>query len=131
MWGGTAQAATDWENCASGRARAQETYEQCVQNWLAKNSGPAAHDSANLAKCQIKYAKAWNKLAALATAPCSRLRYVSTATTVTDNLTWLVWEKKATAVGSGPNGSDRNDVDISYTWTTGDTAQRSPTSLRI
>ena len=37
--------------------------------------------------------------------------------TVTDSATWLMWEKKTTAVGSGQNYADPHDVDNTYTWT--------------
>ena len=36
--------------------------------------------------------------------------------TVTDSATWLMWEKKTTAVGSGVNYADPHDVDNTYTW---------------
>jgi hypothetical protein len=37
--------------------------------------------------------------------------------TITDNVTGLMWEKKATAVGSGANLADPHDVDNQYSWT--------------
>jgi hypothetical protein len=36
--------------------------------------------------------------------------------TVTDAQTGLMWEKKTTAAGSGPNLRDPRDVDNTYTW---------------
>lgn len=42
--------------------------------------------------------------------------------TVTDNSTKLMWEKKTTAVDSGEDYSNPNDVDNYYTWTAGTTA---------
>ncbi len=36
--------------------------------------------------------------------------------TITDSQTGLMWEKKTTAVGSGPNLRDLRDVDNTYTW---------------
>jgi hypothetical protein len=36
--------------------------------------------------------------------------------TVTDTQTGLMWEKKTTAVGSGPTVADVRDVDNTYTW---------------
>ena len=36
--------------------------------------------------------------------------------TITDSQTGLMWEKKTTTVGSGPNLRDPRDVDNTYTW---------------
>ena len=36
--------------------------------------------------------------------------------TITDTQTGLMWERKTTAVGSGPNLRDPRDVDNTYTW---------------
>ena len=45
-------------------------------------------------------------------------RYVDNGDgTVSDTQTGLMWEKKTTAVGSGPNYADPHDVDNTYTWT--------------
>jgi Protein of unknown function (DUF1566) len=52
------------------------------------------------------------------TSGCFAARYVDNGDgTVTDNLTNLQWEKKATAVGSGADPADPHDVDNTYTWT--------------
>jgi hypothetical protein len=36
--------------------------------------------------------------------------------TITDTMTRLMWEKKTTAVGSGPSAMDARDVDNRFTW---------------
>jgi Protein of unknown function (DUF1566) len=36
--------------------------------------------------------------------------------TITDTMTGLMWEKKTTAVGSGPSAMDVRDVDNRFTW---------------
>jgi len=114
-WAGTATAATPLDKCLGGRAKAQGKYEQCVEKWLSKVYGTnyTFFDPAKLAKCRIKYAKAWDKLAALATAPCSGNRYADNGDgTVTDNLTGLMWEKKS-------DNGDIHDQDTTRTWSTG------------
>jgi len=129
-WMGTAQAAaTDEEKCLAGRAKAQGKYEQCVGKWLAKGYGARGFDQAKVSKCREKYAGTWTKLQGLTgSTTCVLARFVDNGTTVTDNLTGLVWEKKTTAVGSGTNfGGDRHDVDNYYTWSTGSGAENGTT----
>jgi len=130
-WMGTAQAATDEQKCLAGRAKAQGKYEQCVGKWLAKGYGGGAggFDQAKISKCREKYAGTWTMLQGLTgSTTCVLARFVDNGTTVTDNLTGLVWEKKTTAVGSGTNfGGDRHDVDNYYTWSTGSGAENGTT----
>lgn len=116
LWGSTAQA-DDEAKCLAGRAKAQGKYEQCVQKWLANVYGGGSVDQARISKCREKYAAAWTRLSALSgSTTCGGVaRFTDNTTTVTDNLTGLVWEKKTTAVGSGMS-SDHHDVDNSYSW---------------
>lgn len=119
--GGRAAALDNVQKCNVGRLNAKSKYEACVDKWVAKASTPISIDTAaqvKLSKCWLTYAKAWLKLKALDTAPCSGDRFVNNGDgTVTDNLTGLVWERKTTVVGSGANASDRHDVDNTYSWT--------------
>jgi len=56
---------------------------------------------------------------AAAWAPVGAPRFVDNGDgTVFDRITSLVWEKKTTVVGSGPNLADPHDVDNQYTWGT-------------
>ncbi len=61
----------------------------------------------------MKYVAAWAKLAAKNVGTsCAAARFEDNGdSTVTDHLTRLVWEKKATVAGSGTDPSDRHDVD--------------------
>lgn len=122
LWIGTAQAGTDEQKCQAGRAKAKGKYEQCVEKWLSRGYGGGDFDQARLSKCREKYAAAWTKLQGLSgSTTCILARFVDNGTTVTDNLTGLVWEKKTTALGSGTDfGGDRHDVDNYYSWTTSD-----------
>jgi Protein of unknown function (DUF1566) len=57
------------------------------------------------------------------TTGCSVVRFVDNGDgRVTDTQTGLMWEKKTTAVGSGPNYADPHDVDNYYSWSSTGTA---------
>jgi len=116
---GSMARADDEAKCLAGRAKAQGKYEQCVQKWLSKGYGGGYFDQAKISKCREKYAAAWTKLSALSgSTTCGGVaRFTDNVTTVTDNLSGLVWEKKTTVVGSGTNfAGDRHDVDNYYSW---------------
>lgn len=50
-------------------------------------------------------------------APSAPGRFVDNGDeTITDTMTGLMWEKKTTAVGSGPSSMDVRDVDNKFTW---------------
>ena len=50
-------------------------------------------------------------------APSAAGRFVDNGDeTITDTMTGLMWEKKTTAVGSGPSTMDVRDVDNRFTW---------------
>ncbi len=52
-----------------------------------------------------------------APAPSPAGRFVDNGDeTITDTMTRLMWEKKTTAVGSGPSSLDVRDVDNKFTW---------------
>jgi hypothetical protein len=52
-----------------------------------------------------------------APAPSPAGRFVDNGDeTITDTMTGLMWEKKTTAVGSGPSTMDVRDVDNRFTW---------------
>lgn len=118
---GTTQAMTPEQKCLSKRAVAAGTYQSCVQRRLARSYGDGGLAQAKLSKCREKYIAKWTKLQQLTgSTTCTQARFVDNGATVTDNLTGLIWEKKTTAVGSGINPLDPNDVDNSYSWTNGD-----------
>lgn len=109
LWVGAALARP---GCISKRADAAGKYLKCVQHWQSKLfAGGVAVGKES--KCREKYAAAWDKMVTLNTAPCSGSRWVDNGTTVTDNLTGLIWEKKTDDGGV-------NDWDNTYTWTNGD-----------
>lgn len=112
----TAQAATDEEKCLAGRAKAAGKYEGCVEKWLSKGYGGGGFDQAKLSKCREKYAAAWTKLQGLTgSTTCSLARFVNNGTTVTDNLTGLIWEQKT-------DDSTEHDKDNLRSWSTSDDA---------
>jgi len=115
----TAQAAhSDEAGCIAARYSAAGKYEGCEAKAAAKG-----FDEAALMKCRQKYAAAWTKLGTkYPGTSCVGARFTDNGSTITDNLTQLVWEKKTTAIGSGINASDRHDVDNLYTWSAGGTA---------
>ena len=96
-----AHAATPEQSCQKGRYDAAAKYVGC--NLKAHGKAIAAGDlsdpyNAALAKCALKYAATWAKLAARATgtgSTCDAPRFVVDPNgTVTDNLTALQWERK-------------------------------------
>jgi len=107
------------QKCLSSRANYLGKYQYCVEKALGKlymtTSGPEVLKEA-LAKCRITYAKAWDKLLLINAAPCTGNRFVDNGSTVTDNLTGLVWEKK-TNLDTLPNLGDPQDADNVYDWT--------------
>src|SRR5208337_5058286 len=46
--------------------------------------------------------------------------------TVTDNLTTLQWEQKTETVGGGGSGTDQDNVNNTYAWSTSGTAADGP-----
>ena len=60
---------------------------------------------------------AWKPAVAQPQAPSAPKQLVDNGNdTITDAQTGLMWEKKTTAAGSGPNLRDPRDVDNTYTW---------------
>lgn len=132
-WVGTAHAATAEEKCVARRAKAQAKYNGCVAKWLSKGYGGGGFEQDKLSKCREKYAATWTKLQGLTgSTTCALPRFVEDTTTVTDNLTGLVWEKKTTVVGSGEDlAGDRHDVDNTYSRSTPDRGQRTAPRIAI
>jgi len=114
---GSAVHADDEARCLAGRAAAQGKYQACLQKWLSNVYRGAGVDQTKISKCRQKYAAAWTRLSALSeSTTCGGMaRFTDNGTTVTDNLTGLLWEKKTTTVGSGTS-SDHHDVDNLYGW---------------
>lgn len=113
----TTAAQADEAGCIAARYGAAGKYAACE----AKASSRGFDDAAYL-KCRQKYAAAWGKLASrFPGTSCVGARFTDNGSTITDNLTQLVWEKKTSPVGSGANASDRHDVDNTYLWTSSST----------
>jgi len=115
-------AATPEHVCQSGRANAAGKYMSCAEKALAKfflTFDLNRHATA-AGKCVTKYAATWPKLVAkgAGSTTCVDPRFVDSGTTVTDQLTALVWEKK-TNLGGGPNLADSHDADNTYSWSAG------------
>ena len=107
-----ASAHADEAGCIAARYSASGRYAGCEARAIARGGVQSA-----LSKCRQNYAATWPKLQAkYPGTSCALARFVDNGSTITDNLTQLVWEKKTTAVGSGENPSDRDDVDNRYSW---------------
>jgi len=119
-WIGTAQAAKTEEQCQSALYKAAGAYANCQAK--AQASFIVTGDTEKLlqaaSKCRVKYASNWPKLQKKFTGTgttCDQNRFTATATTVTDNLTHLTWEKKdATCPGA-------HCVDTLYAWSNAQT----------
>lgn len=131
-WMGTAEAKpTPQQQCDYARITAWKVYQSCVDAAVAKDAKGTINDAspqfaefAAFAKCRHAYFKKWAAFqsnASLATSTCRGNRLTDNGTTVTDNLTGLVWEKKTGTVGGGPD-SDPENVNNYYTWSASGTA---------
>jgi hypothetical protein len=110
-----ASANADEIACIAARYSAAGKYAGCEAKAAAKG-----FDEQAFLKCRQKYAATWTRLGKkYPGTSCVGARFVDNGLTITDNLTQLVWEKKTTAIGSGPNASDRHDVDNVYSWSAG------------
>jgi hypothetical protein len=113
---------TAQEKCDNARITAWKVYVTCVESQVAKDAKGVVFDEfAAFAKCRHSYFKKWTAFqtnASLATSTCIGSRLTDNGTTVTDNLTGLVWEKKDN-LDSTPNLGDPHDADNTYTWSTG------------
>jgi len=115
LWAGRALATpTPQQLCDSARITAWKVYQACVDTVVAKDAklGFGAFDEfAAFAKCRHAYFKKWTGLQAAkyATSTCIGSRLTDNGTTVTDNLTGLVWEKKT-------NDASVHDVGNFYDW---------------
>jgi hypothetical protein len=98
-WAGIAQAAKTEVQCLSALYKAAGAYANCEAK--AQASFTTTGDTQKLlvasSKCRVKYAKNWPKLQKKFTGTgttCDQDRFTVTATTVIDNLTALMWERK-------------------------------------
>jgi len=101
--------------CAAARINAAGKYTACQAKALAKFEASYDYEAlrASSSKCQTKYAAVWPKLQskfAGTGTPCDQLRYIDNATTVSDNLTGLQWEKKT-------DDNTLHDRDNAYAYT--------------
>ena len=117
---GTAHAATTAEGkCQAERAKAAGAYALFEQEAQAKGWTSGSYDfQKGVSKCRVTYTGTWAKLqkkGALAGSSCVGARFTDNGTTVTDNLTGLVWEKK-TNLDSIQNFADPHDADNLYLW---------------
>ncbi len=120
LWTGAARATPSaQQQCDSARIVAWGKYVSCVDAVVAKDAKchPSCtfDENAAFAKCRHTYFKNWTafqKSAALATSTCVGNRLTDNGTTVTDNLTGLVWEKKT-------NDASVHNEGNYYTWSTG------------
>ena len=101
LWAGTALAApTAQQLCDFQRVTAWKVYQACVDTVVAKYVKGVNFDfAAAFARCRHAYFQKWNRfqtMGALAGTTCVGARYQASDgnTTVTDNLTGLVWEQK-------------------------------------
>ena len=97
-WTGVAQAATEAQ-CQSALYKAAGAYAACQGKAQAQFKGTGDTEKLQQAasKCRMKYASNWPKLQKKHTGSgttCDQNRFTATATTVTDNLTGLTWERK-------------------------------------
>jgi len=112
-------AITPQQACDAARLDAWKTYLSCMGNVFPKEAKAAPfafNPFALFAKCRHAYFSEWTKFQsskALAGTTCRGVRFVGTATTVTDNLTALQWEMK-TNVDSATSTSDVHDGDNLY-----------------
>jgi len=106
LWTATARA-LDEDTCQSKRVIAAGRYQNCVQRWRSKFN---VSSQAKLERCREKYEAVWPTLQALTGTSCDVARFVDNGTTVTDNLTGLIWEKKT-------DDGSVNDWDNLYSWT--------------
>lgn len=101
--------------CDAARYAAAAGFSKCEAKAMAKQ------DEAKFAKCRARYAAVWPKLQLKhPDTTCALDRFVDNGTTITDNLTLLVWEKKDSSDGMS-NMSNRHDADNLYTWSASST----------
>jgi hypothetical protein len=121
---GTALALTPQQKCDSTRIAAWAKYVSCVDAVVTKDAKGIGFDEfAAFAKCRHGYFKKWATLqtTSFATSTCAvglTNRFTDNGTTVTDNLSGLVWEKKTGTVGGGTDSNPEN-VNNYYSWSTG------------
>lgn len=115
--GALSHAASASGNCYAKRAEWWGTFAQCVSAGQAMYYLEPSDDQGvreHFEKCRQEYFDKWGF-------PCVGSRFVddSSAGTVTDNLTGLVWEKKV-AFDGVDDPSNPHDADRPFSWSDGD-----------
>ena len=133
LWAGTALATpTAQQQCDATRITAWKTYQACVDAMVARdakglglNNDDTIIRFATFARCRHAYFSKWtgfqnpNRKPSLAGSTCIGSRFTDNGDeTVTDNLSALVWEKKANG-DMTPNFADPHDADNYYAWSAG------------
>jgi len=114
---------TEQQRCDYARINAWKTYVSCVHTVQAKIAKAVAFDAiAAFARCRHGYFKKWTAFqsnTSLAGSTCIGARFTPTdgGTTVTDNLSGLVWETK-TNKDIKANLADVHDADNDYSLST-------------
>jgi hypothetical protein len=119
LWAGTALATppTAQELCDNARITAWKVYTSCIDSVVAKEAKGVLFDQfAAFAKCRYAYFKKWTttfQATKFVGSTCGAGdRFTDNGTTVTDNLTKLVWEKKTQDLSVHDEGN-------TYSWSTG------------
>ncbi|MBI3782985.1 MAG: DUF1566 domain-containing protein [Deltaproteobacteria bacterium] len=116
LWAGTVLATTPQQSCDYARITEWKRYVSCNDTVVAKIAkGVVFDDFAAFAKCRHAYFKKWTAFqtkGSLTGSTCIGSRLTDNGTTVTDNLTGLVWEKKT-------NDASVHDQGNFYSWSTG------------
>jgi hypothetical protein len=115
LWAGVTLAApTAQQSCDAARLTARSKYVSCVEALVVKESKGIAFDPfVPFARCRHNYFKNWTAFqtkASLTGSTCRGSRFTDNGTSVTDNLTNLVWEKKVA------DFNDVSGVDRGFNW---------------
>lgn len=122
---GTALSETAQQKCDSARIAAWKVYTSCIDKVLAKEAKGLGFTLAAFTKCRHAYFNKWQSFqgAGYTGSTCAvglTHRFADNGdSTVTDNLTTLVWEQKDSLDGT-QNYADPHDADNWYPWSAGD-----------
>ncbi len=124
LYAGAALAAgTPQQQCDKARVQAWSTYLSCVNAVVAKDAQGLSFDEfAAFARCRHRYFGSWAQFqaeSALVSSSCVGSRFADNGSTVTDNLTGLVWEKKTGTTGLQLDFDQPQHVNNAYSWSTG------------
>jgi uncharacterized protein DUF1566 len=120
---------TPQQQCDSARIKAWKSYVSCIDAVVAKDAKTSSISLINFsdefgrfAKCRRVYFRNWRAFqtnALVAGSTCVGERFTDRGdSTVLDNLSGLVWEKKVNLDGMQAPG-DPHDADNLYTWSAG------------